>query len=231
MKKLYMLLMIMIFSFTLYSCAAGGGYDVQITPSISGDTLSFDYRTLTYTTNKNNDILEIIGNPNEDFIIMYQQAKNEYFNDESLNLYHHMLNNLIQLSELESVNIGSLLDLSSTELNALMISHDISVTVDDIVIFNEMKAAKASAYQNYISKVTYINERLHIILSSDEINSLDLFQETYIDYLDYQTSFIIKDFTYEEIIEKYTSVGMNLSEDTLEDLKIAYDILILLYET
>ena len=101
--------------------------------------LFFDKDTLTYTNHNYNDIFYDTGNPIDDFFILYESFYQAPLKERDQIAYTTFFNHLINYNTLSKKSYDTLLQYSSTELNDELKTYDISISLNDIVIFNQVK--------------------------------------------------------------------------------------------
>ncbi len=140
---------------------------------------------MTYTNTEPIDILYKIGNPMDDFSIFYLATEGEQMPVEKSEIVNEILPVLTYLNEESGYSFTSLFNRSSEELNSLAISKSITLTLTQIVAFNEMKLFISELQSNIssqaysIGKIDYIELRLDRTLTQEEIDALELLQLYY----------------------------------------------------
>jgi hypothetical protein len=229
MKKILFTLLLVTVTTLLYSCASNDYFPNENEPSIYDD-LTYDFETLTFTNTTAFDILYHVGNPSEDFIILHQELLNKTLTDTQKSVYQHLLINLEDLSKSTQQSLSTILKYSSSELNVALEQADITVTLDDIVAFNELKSfldeIKLSSNQTLsISKTTYIELRLTLDLNQEDLNNLDFLQKQYIELIDYEPTFLIKENSFDDMILILENIANIYSDDEILSLEHAFQII------
>lgn len=179
MKKILMLFLFFVLLF-LTACSS---QETSHIPISIHDHLRFSYASMTYTDTREYDILFEVGNPSKDFIILYNYTQAEALTIEEVSSIDEISVVLTSVSIASAITYSSLLELPSQDFNELAASHSITLTLSEIVAFNEMKT-KISVLKNslttngyLISKIDYIENRIDRQLTTEEITSLELLQD------------------------------------------------------
>ncbi len=228
MKKLCVLISIIMISVSLVGCAASGGpYSYDTSPSIYS-SMVFDWDSFTYTNYDASGILKNTGNPTDDFVILYQHIYGESSDNNTLDLYTHLILLLDNLSTVENMDFETILNYNSSELKTAIESHQMSLALNDIVIFNDLKEMKnnSSLYNLYISKIQYIEKRLSISLTEEQISALDYLQIQSVKL--YSSNSNIKPGTSNSIPQydqAFQEANFDFTQDQQALLNISYNIL------
>jgi len=229
MKKLSLLLSMSLMMFLFIGCAMED--NVPQEASIYG-YLNYDWDSMTFTKITQDDIFNHVGNPFDDFVILHQEVMGEAFTVAELEAYDGLFSMLTQLSSSSGVSIGIILTYSSAELKDRVTPYSsIQLTLTDIVTFNslkslieEMKAEIDGSY--YLSKINYIEKRLTIDLSEDDIRGLDDLQDYYSELVTFNPSVQITLLTFEELMIEFGNMGYIPNVEMRTLLENAHQIVI-----
>ena len=132
--------------------------------------------------------------------------------------------------KLNSAN-ESILDFSSNEFNDAIQSENMAASLDDIVIFNQIKnminQIKIDNYNTSIETLTYIKKRLDMTLDQSDLSALELLNHYYQQsgtHLD--NYFIANDLN--DFIILLKQHGITPESDEIETLTRAYELISLL---
>ena len=227
MKKFITLVLLLLF---LTACSAQG----PNTQASFYQDLYFSKTTLTYTNLPYKDILFQVGTPLEDFFILYDAFYETPLSEQEKLNYQVFFGRLVEYVLASNVSYGAIIAYSSTELNEALSVYDIQLSLNDVVIFNQLKAMidemDQTKYSGSISKTLYLEKRLNLRLTRDAIEALDLLQQYYLEFhmdvtSNYFVSHNISDFFL--LIEDQ---GMTLSDSDKLTLQTAYDIISRFFE-
>ncbi len=230
MKKIYLILLMLVTSFLIASCSAA--YDGTNIPLSIYDHISFNFDTMTYTSYDSYDIVYDLGNPFDDFVILHENLYDSDFETSEKDAYAYLIDMLYSVGRLTNKNMTDMLAFSSADIKTLLEIHYYTVTIEDIVTFNNLKDLVDTMKQTmtstdyYIQKTTYIETRLNITLSSTDIYNLELLQEKYIELKDVESDLDFKRFSFDDLITIGEHYNYYLSDEVKTDMESAYDILI-----
>lgn len=228
MKKYLTLGLILLSLFTLFGCAAGDRFEET---TIQG-SLYFDGNTMTFTHTDPEDILYQTGNPSDDFVILYRLLEDNP-TEADLIRYQNFMERLYTISIADSITMRTLFLKTSSELKTLFESKGLTLTLNDIVLFNSIKTQiesfESKGTSPRIGKINYINQRRGIDLTQDEINALALMQDYYLSYLKENAPLDFKALNVEDFITLMAN-QFNLDETRSNQLRVAYDIIQNLYK-
>ena len=226
MKK-YLLILLFVLTFIISACSA---YDENPDTSIYAD-LYFDMETLTYT-HLEGDILDGLSTPADDFFILYESYYGYAIKADDRPLYEAAISYLTIYQATENISYEALLNYSSKELNDALNGIGINLSIDHIVIFNELKAFSTllieEDFKSSISKLDYLRIRLERPLSNVEINALIQLQNAYTTILYDMPTYRLFDQDFQFFIDTLSQLGRTYDEDTLVALELAYNLLLTL---
>ena len=233
MKKSILFILSIWMLFFVYGCSAA--HDGVVVTNIY-DNLYFDLYDFTFTVDESDDIFYPLHDPLNDFILLKQHISDEsdsLTNDEVL-LYQHLLGHMIEISEKTDDHLVNLFSHDSTEINTIMTGLGLTVTLDDIVIYNELKlfveTALAENQSYWISKISYIQLKLSISLSSTEVEDLALLQQAYTEIHARTGTFDLYEQTADDMLSLLASYGYSYSEDEATSIQNAYLIILQLVD-
>jgi hypothetical protein len=229
MKKLSLLLSMLLMMFLFIGCAMEENVPQEISLYAS---LKYDWESMTFTQITQYDILNHVGNPFDDFVILHEEVTGEAFTVAEFEGYEDLFSMLTQLSNSSGVAIGTILTYSSQELKDRLAPYSsIQLTLNDIVTFNtlkslieEMKAEIDGSY--YLSKINYIEKRLSIDLSDYDIHVLEYLQDYYSELVTFNPSVQIALLTFEELMIEFESIGYIPNVEARTQLESAHQIII-----
>ncbi len=224
MKKLIVLFVSIFLLFSIYGCASE--YIDDPDPGLS-NVLRFDSNQLIFYVQSGLDVLYGIPNPSDDVIILKTVYFEESLSEDQQNAYRHILEHIETLSEETSVSISDILQYDSQTLNDALEALQLDVTLNDIVIFNELKTL--SEDWNMIPVMTrfeYIEARLQRTLTMDEESNINYLQYLYIDLRDIDDNYRLFDHTDLFLIETLESYGIRLADDNKDAITNAYELLL-----
>lgn len=173
-----------------------------------------------------NDILYPLRDSVYDFqavVATTPNAPSEGF-DEIIDVLHPIANG-------RSLTIRSILEFTSSQLNTQASLAGVTLSIDDIVRFNDLKAFAATLPSTIsLSKVQYIEARIGRLLTTNEADALHYLQQVFNAITQNGlTPPSLDTFTYEELVSTYQTVSQTtLSESAQATLALAYDVLSLL---
>lgn len=147
------------------------------------DPLTFNFSSMTYTNTSYSDVLFGIGNPMDDFSILYKVSQGTEMPQEDYVVVEEILPVLADIKKESNYSFTYLMTMSSEDLNSLALENTIILTLTEIVAFNEMKTIledlKSSLVtEDYsISKITYLELRVDRELTNEEVEALILIQK------------------------------------------------------
>ena len=232
MKKL---LLISLVTLMILLNACGQSSDEPITDydSVYG-YLEYDWYTMSYTdtpyliTNNSSTLID-------DFIILHDLTlSEEELSLSAITAYTNVFVMLEALHNSSNMNYSLLLNYSSSEIKDKCDKYSIDLTITDIVSFNSLTQLideiKASQYSSSILILDYIEYRLDVELSNEEIESLALLQYFYYDLMRQTQDFEIKDTLLEDFLLEILNVnGIELEAEDLIKIDDAYDLILALH--
>lgn len=227
MKKIWLLLMTVLMIVLLSSCSAYDGDPMQNIDS----ELYFNWSTLTYTQLERIDIFNQASQPIDDLVVLHQVAFNEPL-DASIRLaYENLLNILLPLSIDAHINVGTLLNKRSSELQTLAKQYDYTLALSDIVVFNELKVFKedVETLDVTLSKVDYFEARTAITLTIEQKQDIDLLQLYFIMSNEDQALDSFSAYTYEQLEALFMMLPDAPTEEEQIALASAYDLMMILF--
>ena len=235
MKKLIGLLLVGILVL-LSGCAASE--DITNEPSaVIYENLYYSWSSMSYTNTPDYDIFYQVEDSYEDFIILHEKIMEDDLTSKEKVAYKQVFDIIDQAEELSTYNYSQIIDFSSKEFNDLCETKSITLTLVDVVTFNDIKEliseikTALNTKSSSISKLSYIEKRLDITLSSDETQALVLLQDKYSELFHYSSydSFNFKTKALEDLLLDFeNNISYTPSDNELIELEIAYDILQLL---
>lgn len=233
MKKLKLIMILFGLLMITMSCSSQDPFDDDL--SIYGN-LRYDWLSMTFTQNNSFDILYQAGNPFDDFVILHQEVTQKTLLLSDMNSMRDLFDVLTELSNKSDEDIGIILLYTSSVLKQAMDSHMIVLTIDHIVVFNQLKVMideikdESDDSNFYISKMKYIEKRRMISLSFDEIEALDLLQENYASLLDIDSSIRIYEQSFDQLMLIFEENLYVIDEETKLILENAYQIIMSLHQ-
>ena len=228
MKKLSLLLSMLMMMFLFIGCAMEENIPQEA--SIYG-SLNYDWDSMTFTKISQEDILNHVGNPFDDFVILHEKVTGEALTVAELEGYEGLFSILDQLSESSNATLSTILAYSSLEFRSSLDIYSIQLTLNDIVLFNmlqslveDIKAEIDGVY--YLSKINYIEKRLSIDLSEDDIDGLDYLQDYYSELVEFNPSVQITLLTFEELMGEFENMGYIPTAEVRTKLESAHQIII-----
>ncbi len=225
MKKLFILSIIILMIFV--GCSASTDMAVL---SIYDNT-TYSYESLSFIDKNQEDILYYIYDDFRDFPVMVEVAvSNELVTDVPSDL-DNILDTLATLSESSGESFRSLIEKTSAEFNILAINNSLSLTVDDIVGFNNLKTFLVSLTgRTAISKITYLELLLDRELSDEEKSGLSLLQNEYSNIRKYDYYFSLTDVDYTDFELIVMENNPEISDANLDLIEIGYLVFLELSE-
>ena len=235
MKKLIGLFLVAILVL-LSGCSASD--DVIDEPTaVIHENLYYSLGSMSYTNTPDYDILYQVDDTYEDFVILHEKIMNTDLTQGEKTAYEQVLDIIDQVEKLSPFSYSQIIDFSSKEFNDLCESKSIILSLVDVVTFNALKELFSemrivlNTKSSSIAKLSYIEIRLDVTLSTEEIESLDLLQNRYSELFSYDSnySFDFKTKSLEDLLLDFESnIEYIPSDNELLELEIAYDILQLL---
>jgi len=228
MKKLRLMILMLFSMFLLIGCA--------MEESIIQDAdiygyLSYDWNSMTFSNLSSEDIMNQVGNPYDDFVILHQEIIGQSFTPAEEDAYQSLFSIMVELSTLKHISTGMVLTYSSADFRYETDLYSIQLTLDDIVIFNALKSiaeeikVKMSDSVFYLSKIDYIEMRLSVSLDRNDIEALDLLQQNYIELVTYDPSVQIHNLTFEGLMVEFEQIGFVPSIEVRTQIETAYQII------
>ena len=227
MKKILLFIVSLFVVFSIYGCSSG--YEPTDFPLVTS-SIYFNFNQMTFAIGNDRDILYGLENPSDDFIILKEHVLNETLSDTEKQAYKHLINHIVTLSENTSTTIRTILTYDSTTFKDALEALQLEVSLDDIVIFNEIKSLQSEDISStYISKINYLNQRLQTTLSTDDINHLEDLQTVYLEMKDLDESYQLFEHPLQDMIDLLETYGITYSTEEVTSFSAAYDILYPLY--
>ncbi len=221
MKKRLLVLLILLLVLT--GCAGYQPKDGQIQPN-----LYFSETSLTYTETPRNDIFYQIGNIETDFFILYQVYRGYPLEQSAKDNYHLLLSYLKLYQSLNATSYTEILNYTSKELNDALDSIDVTPSITDVVVFNEIKTfvqeLKSNQYSGEISKNLYIELRLGRTLTQDEIASLEVLQYYYQKSYEFNQQLLFEQ-SFDSFFETISTLDQSVDDSLKNTLMLSYDLL------
>ncbi|MDD3477514.1 MAG: hypothetical protein PHP32_01380 [Candidatus Izemoplasmatales bacterium] len=196
MKRIFSIVLVAIMFVFTWGCAAEVT-TIETTTLI--DQLSYSMTSLTYTKTNVVDMLYNAGNPDEDFAIFSAMLPESAVDAETKQIFSDSLSLVLPLSSnfVASNSTGNVYSMTTADFNDLAVSQGVTLTISDVVLFNQGKEAyqliakAASENHTEITRQQYIEYRLHRLLTEDEIEGCNLFQKYYAQLNGYYTGYLL----------------------------------------
>ena len=225
MKKISIVLLLLLLF--LSGCGNMSPYDKG-----PGIDLYYSIETLTYTNTRYDHILYQTGKVETDFFILYEQYKNESLTEVEIEKYQTLIGHLLTYQQSSGKSFETILNETSESLITDLSALEITPTIDDIVLFNQIKALidemKANDYSGYIDRITYIQTRLNRELTIEEQFAIEYLQDYYSRIASFDTNYLLTD-TFEVFIERITALYGELDNETFNRLEVGFNIIKQLY--
>jgi len=221
MKKFISILVLGCMVFLMQACGMA-----PMEESASFDSpLYYNELSMTFTNTSKHDILYNVGNPADDFILLYRMhADNPNSNDEAI--YLSFMQTLYTLSITQQTTMAQLFRLTSSELKTVYEAAGLTLSINDVVTFNtiqsEIQTYKANQSSPTVSKKAYVEYRLSITLTDEAYQSLRYLQSIYNDFMYDHPEFTIHEADFDTF--KGLLMTDNLTESQLEQLETAYNL-------
>jgi hypothetical protein len=199
-------------------------------PILIPNDLIFSWHSLTYTETDDYDIFYHLGSPIDDFVILHQRAFNETLNETEINAYDQLFNILNDIADSQYISIGDTFNYTSAEINEFAKNINQSLSINDIVTFNNFKDVKESleTTSTAISKSLYYELRTDQTLTDEQYNNIELLQNYFIKlYYEYNLTDISR-YSYDYIEEQCLSLDDYPTQDELISLENGYLLLMTL---
>lgn len=224
MKKIILSLLVLL---SLSSCS-GANYDG---PNSLYGQLNYDKESLTYTNHVLTDILYQTGNLTEDFFILYESYYKKPLSTDDKTTYSLFFIKYKDIVFKLNANNDSVLDFSSSEFNEAIQSENMDASLDDIVIFNQIKnlinQIQVDNFNTSIETFTYIKKRLDMNLDQSDFSALELLNHYY-----KQSGTHINNYFLTNDINDFVILlkqrGIVIETDEIETLNRAYELISLL---
>lgn len=219
MKKLFVLSLIILMIFV------GCSSSTMMENLSIYDNTTYSYEDLSFIDKNQDDVLYYIYNDFQDFLVMVEVAKTKDLISDIPSDLEMIVNTLSVLSEKSGESFRSLVEKTSAELNTLAINNSLSLTVDDIVGFNNLKTFLLSLTgRTTISKITYIELLLDRELSNEEKSGLNLLQDEYINIRRNDYYFSLTDLDYPGFELVLIDNNPEISDTNLDLIEIGYSV-------
>ena len=229
MKKLILVLLAIVVLFTLYGCASE--QQPQGEPDIEG-VMFFDFDHLTFHIDSDWDLLYDLPHMSEDLLILRSYVLDRALTDNEINSYKHLLESIDFYTTSTSVLIKTVLSYDAATFKDALESVQRDVTLDDIVVFNELKVFISEFNESpAMYKIDYLNRRLDSPLSASDISALSELQYAYVELKDIDESYRLFDHPLSSMIEALESYGWSFTPSHVDTLTRAYDLIDQLHET
>lgn len=222
MKKFILILVLGCMVFLMQACGMA-----PMEESVSFDSpLYYNDLSMTFTNTSKHDILYHVGNPADDFILLYRlHADNPNSNDEAI--YLSFMQTLYTLSITQQTTMAELFRLTSSELKTVYETAGLTLSINDVVTFNtiqsEIQTYKTNQISPTVSKRAYIEYRLSITLTEQDHQSLRYLQSVYNDFMYDHPDFTIHEADFDAF--KGLLMTDNFTASQLEQLEIAYQFI------
>ncbi len=227
MKKLWMLTISVVLILLLFGCAMEE--NPQFDESVYGQ-LTYDFDTMTFANTSFDDIFYEVGNPWDDFIIMYKTYYGTSIDPVEIIAYEALFTKLMDLSIASSVTVGAITHYSSEQLNTILEGYAIDLSLTDVIMFNSLKTILDDLRTQedldiVISKINYLQSRLAINLTNDQIEHLALLQDYYLTIRYMDDMYFLRDHDFDTFVTQYESTGNTISEIAREYLLEAFNLM------
>lgn len=222
MKKIGLFVLSIISLMVFISCAAAP-YDRN---AQFNQPLIYDLDSLRYDELLNTDIYNYIQDDYLDLIAVIP-ATNQFSEIEaSWNQITEMIKKLSLIGNLLKIAPIVIIDKSSSEINALAASVSITLTVDDIVAFNDLKTffSKVDGLES-IKKEDLFAVHLERSLTNNEIRALSTLQHYYNLLLFENESINLKTMSYDELEPLLLSLMNPPREEDLLEFESGLELL------
>lgn len=212
----------------LVACSASTNYPMDIDYNTP---LHYNYESLQYENLSGYDIYSYLFEDYTDLIAVLRTHSTNTTLNQSWEQYELTLLKLKSIGIPSVINPSALFDKTSSELNQLATTHEIVLTVDDIIRFNDLKAIfKTLSGGISISKTLLIEYRLGRTMTSDEMEGLDLLQQYYLDLTRKDIPSNLREITYEELETNLLLLRIPPTTDELILIEQGYNLLVSLME-
>jgi len=188
------------------------------------DQLTYSWDTLSIDDVSSFDLMSFVVNDYDDYqLAIATLVSPEDYPDGLVEL----LDKLEIIGETATQTLDLLVGLSSSQLNDLCETHAITLTIDDIVRFNDFKAFTASQTDDVrLEKQAIIEARIDRPLTSQEVIGFDSIQ-TYLNYIhnNYHTiPYPLNTVTYQTFEDYLVSRSYTLTTETKAAMEAAFDV-------
>lgn len=195
--------------------------------------LTFDWNTMTFSGLERHDILYGVSDPYEDFVILNVKYKDMQLTTEQQIAYERTFELFDMLDASSGFTYGSLDEYSTQNIKDFSDSSEIVLTATDLITFNSIKSeaymlkSTASSSTSYtIGKISYVEQRLERVLTTDEKISLQALQEQMNYLYNKGVNFDLSTGTFEELILEIESKRVDdVSQEDLARLEMAFLII------
>jgi hypothetical protein len=188
--------------------------------------LYYNELSMTFTNTSKHDILYNVGNPADDFILLYRMHADQP-NETDEAIYLSFMQTLYTLSLAEQTTMAQLFRLTSSELKTVYEASGLTLSINDVVTFNtiqsEIQKYKENQISPTVSKRAYVEYRLSIPLNDQDYQSLRYLQSVYNDFMYDHPEFTIHQADFETFIGLLNTE--NFTESQLEQLETAYNLI------
>jgi hypothetical protein len=220
MKKIFVLSLILLMIFV--GCSSS--YNLPETSIY--DSITYSYENLSFENIDQNDILYGVYDDYQDIKIMAEKAVEDELVNEVPDNISDILSTLKTIGDASLDSLDNLVALSSSDLNALATSNSITLTVEDIVSFNNLKSFTQSLIgRTSISKFEYLEYRLDRNLTSEEKEALNLLQEVYLDLRRSDYNLILTNLDFADLELEIIQFNSQVSDEVLDKIEIGFNLI------
>lgn len=194
--------------------------------------IEYNWSTMIFTDIDQADIFYQTGNSFVDFVILHQQVMEEPFIPAEGIAYLQLFTIMNQVIENSAVNYSMISGYTSAELKNVCNTYSIAITLADIITFNAYKSLiieiKDTIGDNrfVISKLNYLELRLNRSLTNDEISSLVLLQEKFLDLNQHYVFVPLLEHSFDDLLLAFQNQIFYVpTEQELIKLEVAYHLI------
>lgn len=186
------------------------------------DHLTYSWDTLSLDDVSEYDILSFVVNDYQDYYIAIESIVAIEDHPEGL---ADILVKLETIGDAASQSLNQLYGLSSSQLRELSDTHTITLTIDDIVRFNDFKALTETQTQAVsLTKQTIIEDRINRSLTAQEVYGFESIQ-SYLNRIhqNYSTTrYLLNTVSYEEFEADLVARQYTLTDETKAAMEAAF---------
>ncbi len=235
MKKIILALSLILMLFFIGCAAEIPTYEGQTTTAntvVTTDGVKevyyYDYNNFEFSNISDKDLISYITNDTDDFYIAMSGDYSDYLEDVD----EETISRLFEVVNLNNkvTSLRYLLEKSASDLNEYATEVGITLTVEDIVGFYELKNNASRIYgQKSIRLETYISSRLDRSLTTDEELGLRVFEEVYYFLLNELDDYDYTSKAFLDIVSDLDSEGYAYTPEELDSIEVGFNLLIEVY--